>query len=71
MDADYNAQARVAGDTSAWIGRVKFITIELHEHVKARCNRSFYDGSKGFDHEWMRGEDMFLSRGNRLTKHPA
>ncbi len=65
------AEREVFRDTSAWIGKVDSIIIELHEHMKAGCNRSFYEGSKGFDHEWMHGENMFLSRGNCLTKRPA
>ena len=60
------AEKEVFSDTSAWIDRVDAIIIELHERYKRGCNRSFYCGTKGFDFEWTRGENVFLSRGNLL-----
>jgi hypothetical protein len=44
-------EREVFGDTTAWIGKADSIIIELHEHMKAACNRSFYAGSRRFDHE--------------------
>ena len=58
------AEKEVFADTSAWIDRVDAIIIELHERYKRGCNRSFYCGSKGFAQEWVRGENVYLSRGN-------
>jgi len=62
------AEREVFGDTSSWIGRVDAIIIELHESMKAGCNRSFYCGSTGFDNEWKQGENVCLSRGKCLTR---
>ena len=45
-----------------WIDSVDSIIVELHERMKPGCNRSFYVGSNGFDHEWSQGENVYLSR---------
>jgi FkbM family methyltransferase len=62
------AEREVFSDTSAWIGKVDAVIIELHEDMKVGCNRSFYCGSTGFDQEWLQGENVYLSRGNYLTR---
>jgi FkbM family methyltransferase len=62
------AEKEVFADTSAWIEKVNAIIVELHEHMKSGCLRSFYNGSNGFDHEWKQGENVYLSRG--LTMQP-
>lgn len=49
-------------DTSAWLGKVGALIIELHERTKPGCNRSFYNGSNGFDDEWLQGEFVYLAR---------
>ncbi len=56
------AEKEVFSDTSAWIDAVDAIIVELHERMKPGCNRSFYVGSNGFDHEWSQGENVYLSR---------
>ena len=56
------AEKEVFSDTSAWIDSVDAIIVELHERMKPGCNRSFYVGSNGFDHEWSQGENVYLSR---------
>ena len=56
------AEKEVFSDTSAWIDSVDSIIVELHERMKPGCNRSFYVGSNGFDHEWSQGENVYLSR---------
>jgi FkbM family methyltransferase len=65
------AEREVFSDTSAWIGNVNSVIIELHERMKVGCNRSFYRGSVGFDHEWQQGEKVYLSRGDYLTPRVA
>jgi FkbM family methyltransferase len=65
------AEREVFSDTSAWIDKVDSMIIELHERMKAGCNRSFYCGSNGFDEEWQQGENVFLSKRNYLTKCSA
>jgi len=62
------AEREVFSNTSSWIDKVDSIIIELHERMKAGCNRSFYCGSNGFDNEWEQGENVFLSRRNFLTR---
>ncbi len=57
------AEREVFSDSSAWIGKVDSAIIELHERMKSGCNRSFYNGSNGFDQEWLQGENVYLSRG--------
>jgi FkbM family methyltransferase len=62
------AEREVFSNTSSWIEKVDSIIIELHERMKAGCNRSFYCGSNGFDNEWKQGENVYLSRRNCLTR---
>ncbi len=62
------AEREVFADTSSWIGAVNGLIIELHERLKPGCNRSFYNGSNGFESEWRQGENLYLSRGGYLTK---
>jgi len=62
------AEREVFSNTSSWIEKVDSIIIELHERMKAGCNRSFYCGSNGFDNEWTHGENVYLSRKNCLTR---
>jgi FkbM family methyltransferase len=63
------AENEVFSDTTSWLERVDSIIIELHERMKTGCNRSFYNGSNGFTYEWAQGENIFLSRGNCITRH--
>ncbi len=62
------AEKEIFSDSSAWIKKVNGLIIELHERTKPGCNRSFYNGSNGFDNEWQRGENVYLSRDQYLTK---
>lgn len=62
------AEKEVFEDTASWIGKVNALIIELHERLKSGCNRSFYQGTNGFDHEWCRGETIYLVRGDGTTK---
>ena len=61
------AEREVFKDTSAWIEKIDALVIELHERMRPCCNRSFYNGSNGFDEEWTRGGDVCLSRKKYLT----
>jgi len=58
------AEKEVFCNTTSWISKVDTLIIELHEHIKPGCNESFYNGSKGFNNSWKKGENIFLSRGN-------
>jgi len=62
------AEKEVFSDSSSWIERVESIIIELHDHMKIGCNRSFYNNSNGFVDEWRQGENVYLSRGNYLIR---
>jgi FkbM family methyltransferase len=56
------AEREVFADTSAWLSKVDTLIVELHERMKSGCNRAFYAGSAGFEHEWMQGENVYLTR---------
>ncbi len=56
------AEKEVFTDSSHWIEKINILIIELHETMKTGCNRSFYNGSNGFNNEWIQGENIFLSR---------
>jgi len=62
------AEKEVFLDPSAWIDKVGAIIIELHERMKPGCNRSFYNGSSGFDAEWLQGENIYLSKNGTLIR---
>jgi len=55
------AEREVFSCTSAWLDKVDAIIIELHDRMKAGCSRSFYHGTSGFDNEWRRGENVYVS----------
>jgi len=56
------AEREVFRDPFSWIGKVDALIVELHEHMKSGCNRTFYIGSNGFDDEWLQGENVYLTR---------
>lgn len=56
------AELEVFRNSSSWIDRVDSLIIELHEHMKPGCNRSFYAATSGFDIEWSQGEFVYLTR---------
>lgn len=62
------AEKEVFSNTSGWVKQTNALIVELHERMKEGCNRSFYNGSNGFSHEWMVGENVYLSRGNILPR---
>jgi FkbM family methyltransferase len=65
------AEREVFMNSSSWIKNVDSLIVELHERMKAGCNRSFYNASNGFDEEWQHGENIYLSRANYLTRGSA
>jgi len=58
------AEKEVFADSSAWLGKVRSLIVELHDRFKPGCSRSFYNGTNGFDHEKARGESVFVWRGD-------
>ncbi len=67
MDIE-GAEKEVFEDPSSWLGRVDALIVELHENWKPGCHRNFYNATNGFDHEWKQGENVFLTRGENLTR---
>ena len=65
------AEKEVFSDPSLWIDKVDSIITELHERMKPGCSRSFYCGTAGFDSEWIRGENIYLSKGDYLNQPVA
>jgi FkbM family methyltransferase len=49
-----------------WLNRTNSIIIELHERKKNGCNRAFYCNTNGFDNEWIKGENIYLTRNNYI-----
>lgn len=56
------AEKEVFESSESWLVKVNSIIAELHEHMKPGCTRSFYNGTNGFEIEWRRGENIYLSR---------
>lgn len=61
------AEKEVFEDTTKWINDVDSLIVELHDRMKAGCSRSFYNNTPNFQHEWTRGENIYLSKGNILN----
>jgi FkbM family methyltransferase len=61
MDIE-GAEKEVFEKSSAWIGKVGVIMIELHDRFRPGCSRAFYLATDGFDHEQHRGETVILAR---------
>lgn len=60
------AEKEVFGNSAGWIEKVNSIIAELHDYIKVGCNRAFYNNTNGFDSEWQRGENIYLSKANYL-----
>lgn len=69
MDIE-GAEREVFMSSPSWVGKVDALIVELHERLKPGCMRSFYNGTNGFDAEWVHGENVFLARKNCVLKHP-
>lgn len=63
------AEKEVFSNSYLWLDKVDAIIIELHERMKSGTNRSFYNGSNGFDYEWQKGENIYLSRKKSCINH--
>jgi len=62
------SEKEVFDGCQSWIDKVETIIVELHEHLKPGCNRSFYCNTTGFHYEWRKGENVFLSKLNNQPK---
>lgn len=62
------AEKEVFAHSAGWIDKVDSVIVELHDRKKTGCSRSFYNGSNGFDAEWYRGENVYLSRKGMLRE---
>jgi FkbM family methyltransferase len=65
------AEREVFGASSTWIGKVDSVIAELHERLKAGCEKSFDQGAAGFDDEWLRGENVYRARSSGCMIGPA
>lgn len=64
MDIE-GAELEVLRDSAAWIEKVDVLILELHEHIKPGCIRSFENILKYFDNKRVYGEHVFLTRNAR------
>ena len=60
------AEREVFENTDCWINDVDSLIVELHDRMKDGCSRNFYNNTPGFKYEWVRGENVYLSKGNIL-----
>jgi FkbM family methyltransferase len=70
MDIE-GAEKEVFENAAAWIDKVGILIVELHERLKLGCNRSFYNATNNFEHEWKRGENIFLARSGKCAPTPS
>lgn len=64
------AELEVFRNSASWIDKVDSCIIELHEHIRPGCNRSFHVATSGFDHEWSQGELVYRTRAEGCLKPP-
>lgn len=65
------AEIEVFSNTASWIDKVDAIVIELHDFIRPGCLDGFRKCVKDFDHEWLLGENMIVTKGNWLRKRSA
>ncbi len=58
------AEKEVFMDTTKWLNNIDSLIVELHDRMKSGCSRAFYNNTEGFKYEWVRGENVYLSKGN-------
>ncbi len=63
MDIE-GSEREVFEAAAPWIGKVETLIAELHERMKPGCEDAFGLIAPQFPHQWRRGENVFLSRGN-------
>jgi FkbM family methyltransferase len=64
------AECEVFQNAAAWMPKVDALIVELHEHLKPGCHRSFYNATNDFDLEWTDGENIYLSKENACLRGP-
>lgn len=64
------AEREVFQDPSSWIQHVGALIVELHEHLKPGCYRSFYNATNDFDREWTDGENIYLAKSSSCLTGP-
>jgi FkbM family methyltransferase len=64
------AELEVFRHSSSWLGNVGTVIVELHERLKSGCNRTFYNNTNGFDDEWVREENIYLTRNHGCVTRP-
>jgi FkbM family methyltransferase len=57
------AEREVLAASAAWIDRVGILVAELHDRYKEGCSRNYHLATRGFDYEWVVGENVFAARG--------
>jgi len=60
------AEREVFRVAETWINRVRSLIVELHESHSPGSNRAFYTATQGFDQEWFRVENVYVTRGNYM-----
>lgn len=61
MDIE-GSEREVFSDAGSWLPDVDTLIVELHEHMKPGCNRSFREATMEFPVKWLQGENVFLTR---------
>ncbi len=64
------AERELFHHSSSWISRIDCIICELHDRFQPGCSRSFFTATRGFDYEWVRGENVFVSRTDACVVPP-
>jgi hypothetical protein len=52
------AEKEVFESSSIWIGKIGIIMTELHESLRPGCKKAFYDATKEFQPEVIKGQTV-------------
>jgi len=56
------SELEIFQNADRWIDKVDSLVVELHEQLRTGCNRAFYNATNDFEHEWLQGELVCLTR---------
>jgi FkbM family methyltransferase len=65
------AEKEVFANAPQWIDKVGILIIELHEHLRPGCNRTFSEATSHFPVRWRQGESLFIAQEGLLAQPPG
>jgi FkbM family methyltransferase len=61
------AEREVLENSAAWINQVEVLMVELHDDIKPGCSKAFYEATRGFSDDVLKGETIMRYALSRET----